>query len=345
MLKISVVLPLYNVEKYIRKCLESIIAQENSGYTIECLIIDDASPDNSMTIVKEIIANYHGFAITFRVIRHEVNKGLSEARNAGIKASTGDFLFFVDSDDELSENTFVRFLDYYQKYPLVDVIIGNSLDFENGILSESHTNESGNLPILVDDKRLIMKKVLKREINRNVWNKLIRRSIVEDNNLLFDVGLLYEDVIWTYRLYSSVSSILIIPELTYLYENNPLSIVHTYTERSNQLVWSFVYISDYLINNPPVFDGKQVLFSDHLLFVNHWMLKAIDIKEQFGGTYKICKKMNEVKRKLLWLTISHCRPVMTLYFLTMFKPFSLLIKLRLFRANIYRISQIVCMLS
>lgn len=93
MLKISVVLPLYNVEKYIRKCLESIIAQENSGYTIECLIIDDASPDNSMTIVKEIIANYHGFAITFRVIRHEVNKGLSEARNAGIKASTGDFLF------------------------------------------------------------------------------------------------------------------------------------------------------------------------------------------------------------------------------------------------------------
>lgn len=283
MLKISVVIPVYNVEKYIRRCLESIIGQENSSYTIECLIIDDASPDDSMTIVKEIVANYHGSAITFRIIRHEVNKGLSEARNAGIKVSTGDFLFFVDSDDELLENSFLRFLDYYQKYPLVDVIIGNSLDFENGILSVSHTDESGKTPILVDDKRLIMKKVLKREINRNVWNKLIRRSIVEDNNLLFDVGLLYEDVIWTYRLYSSVSSILIIPELTYLYENNPLSIVHTYTERSNQLVWSFVYISDYLINNPPVFDGKQVLFSDHLLFVNHWMLKAIDIKEQFGG--------------------------------------------------------------
>ena len=345
MLKISVVIPVYNVEKYIRRCLESIIGQENSSYTIECLIIDDASPDDSMTIVKEIVANYHGSAITFRIIRHEVNKGLSEARNAGIKISTGDFLFFVDSDDELLENSFLRFLDYCQKYPLVDVIIGNSLDFENGILSVSHTDESGKPPILVDDKRLIMKKVLKREINRNVWNKLIRRSIVEDNNLLFDVGLLYEDVIWTYRLYSSVSSILIIPELTYLYENNPLSIVHTYTERSNQLVWSFVYISDYLINNPPVFDGKQVLFSDHLLFVNHWMLKAIDIKEQFAGTYKICKKMNEVKRKLLWLTISHCRPVMSFYFLTMFKPFCLLIKLRLFRANIYRISQIVCMLS
>lgn len=345
MLKISVVLPVYNVEKYIRKCLESIIAQENCGYTIECIIIDDASPDDSMTIVKEIIANYHGSAITFRVIRHKVNKGLSVARNAGIKVSTGDFLFFIDSDDELLENSFVRFLDYYQKYPLVDVIIGNSLVFESRHLSYSHINESSNPPILIDDKRIILKNVLKREINRNVWNKLIRRSIVEDNNLLFDVGLLYEDVIWTYRLYSSVSSILVIPELTYLYENNPLSIVHTYTERSNQLVWSFVYISDYLINNPPVFDGKQILFTEHLLFVNHWILKAIDLKEQYGSTYKVCKKIDEVKWKLLWLAISHCRPIMMLYFLTMFKPFCLLIKMRLFRANVYKMNKIVRMLS
>lgn len=95
MLKISVVIPVYNVEKYIRRCLESIIGQENSSYTIECLIIDDASPDNSMTIVKEIVTNYHGSAITFRIIRHEVNKGLSEARNAGIKVSTGDFIFLL----------------------------------------------------------------------------------------------------------------------------------------------------------------------------------------------------------------------------------------------------------
>lgn len=345
MLKISVIIPVYKVEKYIRRCLESIIGQENSGYTIECLIIDDASPDNSLIIVKETIANYHGSTITFMIIKHEVNKGLSVARNSGIKASTGDFLFFVDSDDELLENTFVRFLDYYQKYPSVDVIIGNSLDFENRHLSDSHIKEGGNPPIFVDDKRIILQQVLKREINRNVWNKLIRRSIIVDNNLLFDDGLLYEDVIWTYRLYSSVSSILIIPELTYLYENNPFSIVHTYADRSNQLVWSFVYISDYLINNPPVFDGKQVLFTEHLLFVNHWMLKAIDLKEQYGSTYKICKKMDEVKWKLLWLAISHCRPIMMLYFLTMFKPFSLLIKMKLFRANVYKMNKIVCMLS
>lgn len=345
MLKISVVIPVYNVEKYIRRCLESIIAQENRGYTIECLIIDDASPDNSMTIVKEIIANYHGSAITFRIIRHKVNKGLSEARNAGIKVSTGDFLFFVDSDDELLENSFVRFLDYYQKYPLVDVIIGNSLDFESRHLSYSQIEESASPPIMVNDKRIILQQVLKREINRNVWNKLIRRSIIVNNNILFDVGLLYEDVIWTYRLYSSVSSILIIPELTYLYENNPFSIVHTYADRSNQLLWSFVHISDYLINNPPFFCGKQILFTEHLLFVNHWMLKAIDIESQFGSTFKICKKMDEVKKRLLWLSISHCRPVMMLFFLTMFKPFRLLIKMRLFRSNVYRMNKIVCLLS
>lgn len=228
---------------------------------------------------------------------------------------------------------------------MVDVIIGNSLDYENRHLSYSHIKDSTSPPNMIKDKRIILQQVLKREINRNVWNKLIRRSIIVNNNILFDVGLLYEDVIWTYRLYSSVSSILIIPELTYLYENNPFSIVHTYAVHSDQLLWSFVDISDYLINNPPVFDGKQILLTEHLLFVNHWMLKALDIKEQYGSTLKICNKMDEVKWKLLWLTISHCRPVMALFFLTMFKPFSLLIKMRFFRSNVYRMNKIVYMLS
>ena len=102
---ISIIIPVYKVEKYIRRCLESVIDQESNNFKIECLIIDDCSPDESMSIVSDIIDNYNGSAITFKIFRHEENMGLSAARNTGIKASTGDYLFFIDSDDHILENT------------------------------------------------------------------------------------------------------------------------------------------------------------------------------------------------------------------------------------------------
>ena len=78
---ISVIIPIYNVQKYVRRCLESVIAQECEKFDIECLIIDDCSPDDSMTIVNEVINSYQGSSITFKTIRHEQYMGLSRARN------------------------------------------------------------------------------------------------------------------------------------------------------------------------------------------------------------------------------------------------------------------------
>ena len=87
-LSLSIIIPIYNVEKYIERCLESIISQDTSRYEIECVLINDCTPDNSITIARNIINNYHG-NIQFRVLEHEKNKGLSEARNTGIRNATG----------------------------------------------------------------------------------------------------------------------------------------------------------------------------------------------------------------------------------------------------------------
>ena len=300
-MNISVIIPVYNVEKYLRRCLLSVIDQDIDGFNIECIVVDDCATDNSMGIVEDIINNYHGSEITFRIIRHEVNRGLSAARNTGIMASTSDFLFFIDSDDDIMENTFKCFYSYLQEYPFVDVIMGNNFGIEEKYLSNS--SFAYNItPYLINDKLTIINHVLRRSIDRHAWNKLIRRSLVMDNNLFFDEGLLYEDVTWTYRLYSTISSILVLPELTYIYEYNPTSIVHTLAERSRKIVWSFVFISDFLLNNP-------------------------------------------LKRNLLWKSVCHLRPVLALYFLTMFKPFCLLLKLRVFRTNIDRIIHVVYKMS
>jgi len=96
---ISIIIPVYNVENYIWKCLDSVIAQKCDGFNIECILVDDCTPDNSMVIVEDVVNNYHGKDVNFVILHHEVNKGMSIARNTGIDASTGDYVCFLDSDD------------------------------------------------------------------------------------------------------------------------------------------------------------------------------------------------------------------------------------------------------
>lgn len=342
---ISVIIPVYKVEKYIRRCLQSVIDQESEDYQIECLIVDDCTPDDSMSIVNDMIDNYEGTSISFKIIRHEINKGLSEARNSGISESTGEFLFFIDSDDFILEKSFKCFVSYAMKYPYVDMIMGNSMNIEKNYLSNPPINNNDSHICLIEGGKIIMQNVLRRKISRTAWNKFVRRSIVIDNDLFFDVGLLYEDVTWTYRLFSCVSSVLIIPELTYIYENNPTSIIHTPNERANKMVWSFVFITDFLINHPPVIDGHRILFVEHRLFVCHWMLRTIDLVEHFGIEQQTCLKFKTIKRKLFWSSVCHVRPFMVIFFLTLFKPFCKLVNLKVFRANVYRFDHIVYKLS
>lgn len=342
---ISVIIPVYKVEKYICRCLQSVIGQKCDDFNIECIVVDDCSPDDSMSIVSDMIENYDGNSITFKIISHEQNRGLSEARNSGIKASTGDYLFFIDSDDAILENTFKCYVTYAKSSPSVDIIMGNALNVEACDLTSVSMKSNHRGSCLIDNKRTIIYNVLRRQIDRHAWNKLIRRSIIVENDLFFESGLLYEDITWTYRLYSIVSSVLIVPELTYMYDCNPSSIMHTHIKRARKIVWSFVFTADFIFNNPPVIDGKKVLYTEHSLFVNHWMLLAIDLYQKYGADKLTQSKLKTLKRKMFWTALCHLRPVLALYFLTMFKPLCWFIKVRMFRANIFRIIYVAYKLS
>ena len=345
MITISVIIPVYKVEMFVRRCLESVIAQECNKFSVECLIIDDCTPDDSMIIVQDVINSYQGSSITFRVIHHDKNMGLSKARNTGIKAATGDFIYFVDSDDYIIDNAFNSFISYFSCYPPLDLIVGNSLWVEKDYLTNTIANTNATTSFFIEDKQKIVELMLRRHLDRHAWNKLVRRSLFVDNDLFFDAGLLYEDVTWTYKLYSCVSTLLIIPNLTYMYEYNPLSIVHTPEERSTQMVWSFVLISDTILKNPPIINGKKVLFVAHRLYVNYWFLQAMDLYDRYGADQNTILKMRLVKRLLLKDAICYMRPFLALFFLIMFYPFCMLMKIRLLRSNIDRINRIVYKLS
>ena len=338
---VSVIIPVYNVERFIRRCLDSVVCQKCDGFDIECIIVDDCSPDGSMRIAREIIDAYHGNSITFRIVRHEKNKGISAARNSGIKAATGDFLFFVDSDDDIVEDAFSKLVSYSVLYPSSDVIMGTALYAENNSLSNAALIKDGENFCLISDKHTIMEHVLRCRVDRNVWNKLIRRSLVIEHNLLFEEGILFEDVLWTYNLYLVLSSILIVSDMTYIYEYNPSSSLHTPKERSDIMVRSLVHISKSLLDSPLEIGGKTVQFTAHALFIFHWMLRAIDYKQKHGAETSTCFALESQKKKLFKYSFKHFNPFMTLYFMTMFKPFCLLLKLRAFRRNIDKIDCLV----
>lgn len=340
MMTISIIIPAYNVECYIRRCLDSVISQACDDFNIECVIVDDASTDGTMGIVKEIIDGYEGASIVFKVLHHIKNEGLCSARNTGIHASSGDFVFFLDSDDDIFENGLKCLYSFWISFPYVDVVMGEAMEMEKD--HQIETVASTQLfPVIINDKNELWEKLLRRRVDRHVWNKLVRRSLIVDNNLFFDVGLLYEDVIWTYKLFSIVSSILIVPQLSYLYEFNPTSVVHSVSKRPNQYVRSFTFICDYIINHPPIIEGNKVLYVAHRLFIFRWMLMATDIQGKYGTDTDVARDLHLLKCRLLWDAVRHLRPIVSLYFLIMFAPFKYLLKSRLFRSNIHKIDQLV----
>lgn len=96
-MNISVIIPIYNVEKFVERCILSII---NQTYTkeVECIIVNDCTPDSSMKIVERLVADYKG-QIRFKLLNHERNKGIAAVRNTGLNAASGDYIIYIDSDD------------------------------------------------------------------------------------------------------------------------------------------------------------------------------------------------------------------------------------------------------
>ena len=183
MLTISIIIPVYKVEAYIEECLASVVAQSDAKANIECIIVDDCSPDGSMDIVRRFVDNYQG-AVQFRLLRHEVNRGLSAARNTGIDAATGDYLLFVDSDDYLSADCLSTLVSGFDLCPGADVVQANNL-WGVGLKSLwYHTSR----PYVLTGGQACMEPLLFHRIPILAWNKLVNRQFVLSHQRVFLSG-------------------------------------------------------------------------------------------------------------------------------------------------------------
>lgn len=188
--KISIVIPVYNVEEYISECLKSVMRQTYAG-PMECVLVDDCGTDNSVALAKQIISQYDG-TIDFRIVHHEHNRGLSAARNTGTDKATGEYIYYLDSDDFIDPDT-IQLL--YSAIASGDfaMAIGYALAYCNG-------NDGIFKPEWVfDESRLIqydqfVSRMLMQKSIFTAWGKLFNRDILAD--IRFREGRLNEDTLF-----------------------------------------------------------------------------------------------------------------------------------------------------
>lgn len=225
MTKISLVVPVYNTEKYLRKCLDSLLNQ--TFHDIEIICINDGSTDNSAKILEEYPH--------IKVITQE-NRGLSEARNTGIKAASGDYIGFVDSDDWVD-------LDFFEK------LYNSITKYDADIACATIKRRKNKYRVKYEEEVVYTDLEEKIRIcglpkSSYVWNKLYKASIVKQN--LFTPGVYFEDMLWTPKVIKQANKIVTVPETTYYYRPNSGSIVKKCPSIKKQE--DFYNAKKYLIN-------------------------------------------------------------------------------------------------
>lgn len=210
---ISVIVPIYKVEKYLNRCVESIVNQTYRN--LEIILVDDGSPDNC----PQICDNWAGKDNRIKVV-HKENGGLSDARNAGMPFATGEIISFIDSDDWIELNMFDIMLNRMQNDNSDMVSCGVKWVEEDGSIIRNDT--------VSQDEVLETQSAMKELINDNklkqhVWNKLYKFSLVKD--IPFEKGKYHEDVFWSYQIVGRAKKVSIVKNSFYNYVQRANSIM------------------------------------------------------------------------------------------------------------------------
>lgn len=224
--KVSIIVPVYNVEKYIEKCLVSLVNQ--TLQEIEILIVNDGTKDNSMSIVKKFAVKYPNKII----ILEKQNGGLSDARNYAIPYAKGEYIAFLDSDDYVEEDT------YEQMYKIAKK--ENSDMVECDFYWEYKTKTKNDIGVIYNNKKEMIEKV--RVV---AWNKLIKKDILDKNKIIFPVGYRYEDVEFTYKLIPYLDKVSFLKKPCIHYIQREGSISNVQNERTKEIYSVLEHVIDF----------------------------------------------------------------------------------------------------
>ena len=306
-MNITIVIPVYKVELYVRKCIESIIDQEKCGASIECIVVDDCGQDDSMSIIHSVVDEYTG-PIRFVFLKHDRNRGLSAARNTGMDAATGDYILFVDSDDWLPAGALSKYVSALQRYPDLDMVIGNYYISNADTLFYDVDKE-----LLFDNYHARRFLVSYKEGACSAWAKLVKSEIAKNNR--FIEGVIFEDKPWTYSVFKKVRQALLIPDRTYTYESgHPSSILDTLVKKTDtpRHVRSIVCVSNAILDAP-----YKDLFTESIFFFWHYYFVAFRMQYEHELGEDERRQLRQLRNRIVRTSIKKGRLFLALFVSTL----------------------------
>lgn len=285
MKEISIIVPIYNVESYLEKCLQSIKNQNFSSY--EVILVDDGSKDHSREIAEKYVAFDESL---FQLVSQE-NMGLSEARNTGLKLATGKYVCFVDSDDFIEPNYLHEMYEMAQNTE-ADLVFSAFRSVDETGKCLRNVFESGYEP----GKPYLFETCAEVLLTQNAaWNKLYKKSIIDQNQLYFTRGAWYEDLRFVKKYMLFVKKFAYCDSVLYNYLIRTGSIMNSMGSKRNIEILDAIDEVIQFYKEKQVFEMYQkeieFLAIDHVYISTLVRLLRAGDKEQFGTIEKSFKKM------------------------------------------------------
>lgn len=284
---ISIIIPVYNVEKYILDCLESVYNQTYNN--IEVILVDDKGTDQSLKEIK----NYFQVSphYKYKFVSHEKNMGLSEARNSGLKVACGDYVFFLDSDDTLPKNSIQILLESALKYNS-DITIGDLV-----CIDQRTQNKTNPFALKTDKKFISNNQEVFKLFQSGTWpvigpNKLYNRNFLLKNRLYFKTGILHEDELWAFQCALKAERISIVNQITYNYLFHGSSIIFNKTKKNTE---DLIYISQQIYSyykKEKNLQRRSYIYQYYIMFTEQALriiFQYIEDKEYFKQSYSRIK--------------------------------------------------------
>ncbi|MEE3342814.1 MAG: glycosyltransferase family 2 protein [Bacilli bacterium] len=275
--KISIIVPVYNSEKFLDKCIQSVLNQSYQNF--ELVLVNDGSTDNSLSIIEKYTKDNR-----IKLINKK-NSGVSDTRNVGIEVATGDLIMFLDSDDYFEENYLYEMITELNNNNCELVISGLTYRDENYKLLKKQLYTNKTKKINFNDIILDMINTL---YFSSCYKMLFKKSFLEEKNIKFDKNLKYgEDTMFAYNLLKNCSSIFYINSTGYNYVQNSSSVLH-----KNDLNSIIKYMDDsiFLLSNFEEDIEDQYIIPNRILTKYNICLKKLCINKDF--TFKKFKDIN-----------------------------------------------------
>jgi len=290
---VTISIPIFKCEKFIIRCLDSVKSQTYKN--IEIILVNDCTPDNSMFLIRNFMeANPE---LNIKIIEHTENSGLSVVRNNGIKAATGDYLFFLDSDDEITPDC-IRLLVENAKKTDAQIIIAQN----RWINTFDNTTKDYGFPTIAEKKYYnnnleIFSVYSKGGFPSSSWNKLFKKDFIINNQIYFVPGLFAQDELWFFHLLLKTDTLSIIDDITYLYYLHGESVIFN---RGKKNFENYLTILGYLTKSfkeensevlKMLIKSKIILFKEMVL-VMQW--KALKDKEYLKTNISKMQKLTRL---------------------------------------------------